>query len=147
MGAPKRAFPRALADLYSFLEGPPDRRRQPAPAAKAATTTLTAAELLTGLITSNPGGAAAATYTTPTGTQVETAMKALRGTWDVDDSFIFSVVNISTNAAETTTIAAGAGVTLVGDNTLSANIPGDTSSGIFLVRKTALNALTIYRLA
>lgn len=147
MGLPKGHFPRALADLYSFLEGPPDRRRQPAPAAKTTTTTLSAAELLTGLITSNPGGAAAATYTTPTGTQIETAMKALKGTWDVDDSFVFSVCNISTNAAETTTIAAGAGVTLVGDMTLAAVAAGDTSSGLFLARKTALNAVTIYRLA
>jgi hypothetical protein len=147
MGAPKKAFPRALADLYSFLEGPPDRRKQLAPAAKGATVTLTAAELLTGLITSNPGGGAAATYTTPTGTQIETAMKALKGTWDVDDSFIFSVVNISTTAAETTTIAAGAGVTLVGDMTLAAVAAGDTSSGLFLCRKTALNAVSIYRLA
>ena len=147
MGLPKSHYPRSLADLYSYLEGPPDRRRQPAPAAKTTTTTLSAAELLTGLITSNPGGAAGATYTTPTGTQIETAMKALKGTWDVDDSFVFSVVNISTTAAETTTIAAGAGVTLVGDMTLAAVAAGDTSSGIFLCRKTAVNAVTIYRLA
>jgi hypothetical protein len=147
MGLPKGHFPRALADLYSFLEGPPDRRKQPAPAAKTSTTTLTAAELLTGLITSNPGGAAAATYTTPTGTQIETAMKALKGTWDVDDSFIFSVVNISTNAADAVTIAAGAGVTLVGDMTLAPVVVGDGSSGIFLARKTAVNAVSIYRLA
>jgi hypothetical protein len=147
MGLPKNHYPRSLADLYSFLEGPPDRRRQTAPVAKTVTATLTAAELLSGLITSNPGGAAAATYTTPTGTQIETAMKALKGTWDVDDSFMFSVVNISTNAAETTSIAAGAGVTLVGDMTLAAVAAGDTSSGLFLARKTALNAVTIYRLA
>ena len=146
MGLPKSHYPRSLADLYSFLEGPPDRRRQPAPAAKTGTATLTAAELLTGLITAAPA-AAAATYTTPTGTLIETAMKALKGTWDVDDSFIFSVVNISTNAAETTTIAAGAGVTLVGDMTLAAVAAGDTSSGLFLCRKTAVNAVTIYRLA
>jgi hypothetical protein len=147
MGLPKSHYPRSLADLYAFLEGPPRRFKQTAPAGKTTTTTLTAAELLSGLITSNPGGAAAATYTTPTGTQIETAMKALKGTWDVDDAFAFSVCNISTTAAETTTIAAGAGVTLVGDMTLAAVAAGDTSSGLFLCRKTAVNAVSIYRLA
>jgi hypothetical protein len=56
-------------------------------------------------------------------------------------------VSISTNAAETTTIAAAAGVTLVGDMTLAAIAAGDTSSDLFLCRKTVLNAVSIYRLA
>jgi phage gp37-like protein len=38
-------------------------------------------------------------------------------------------------------------VTLVGDMTLAAVAAGDTSSGLFLCRKTAVNAVSLHRLA
>ena len=120
---------------------------QPAPAAKTTSTTLTAAELLTGIITGAQGAGAAATYTTPTGTQIETALLAIHPGLSNDDSFDFSVVNISTVAAETITLAAGASVTLVGDMTMACIAVGDQSSGRFRCRRTAANTYSIYRIA
>lgn len=122
-------------------------RKQAAPAAKTTSTTLTAAELLGGLLTGNQGGAAAATYTTPTGAQIETALLAAHPGLANDDSFDFAVVNISAVGAETITIAAGATVTLVGDMTLAAIAVGDESSGLFRCRRTAANTYSIYRLS
>lgn len=122
--------------------------KQAAPAAKTVSATLTAAELLAGLVTGNQGAAAAATYTTPTGTEIETAFAALvpGGALANDDAFDFSVINISAVAAETITLAAGVGVTLVGDMTMAAVAVGDQSSGTFRCRRTAANTYSIYRL-
>lgn len=123
--------------------------KQAAPTAKTTSTTIAAAELLAGIITGNQGGAAAATYTTDTGTAIETAFAALvpGGVLVNDDSFDFHVINISAVAAETVTIAAGATVTLVGDMTLAAVAVGDQSGGHFRCRRTAANNYTIYRIA
>jgi hypothetical protein len=121
--------------------------KQVAPAAKTTSTTLTAAELLTGLITGNQGAAGAATYTLPLGTAIEAALLALVPNLEVNDSFDFSVVNISAVGAETITLAANTGVTVVGDVTLAAVAVGDTSSGIFRLRRTAANTYVVYRLA
>lgn len=119
---------------------------QDAPAAKTTTVTLTAAELIDGLITANQGASGAATYTTPTGTQLTSALATSLAN---DDSFFFSIINISTDAAEDVTLAAGTDVTLVGDMTVaSIDAAGEkASSGRFLARQTAANTWTIYRVA
>jgi hypothetical protein len=122
-------------------------RVQPTPAAKTVTTTLTAAEILTGLITGNQGGAAAASYTMPLGTALEAAFFAAFPALVNDDSYDFGVINISVVAAETITLVANTGVTLVGDMTLAAIAVGDESSGLFRLRRTAPNVFVVYRLS
>jgi hypothetical protein len=77
--------------------------KQGTPAAKTTSATLTAAEVTGGIITANQGGGAAATYTTPTATQIEAAMPT---GFALNDSFDLALVNISTAAAETATIGA-----------------------------------------
>jgi hypothetical protein len=121
--------------------------KQVTPAAKSTSATLTAAEVLTGLITGNQAAAGAATYTMPLGTSLESALRAAVPNLEADDSFEFSVVNISTVAAETITLAANTGVTVVGDMTVAAVAVGDTSSGRFCLRRTAENTYVVYRLA
>src|SRR5574341_156151 len=96
-------------------------RKQAAPAAKTTTTTLTAAEIIAGLLTANQGGAGAATYTMPLGTDLETALLALFPGLSNDDSFDFTIVNISTNATEDVTVAGNTGTTAVGNMTIASN--------------------------
>lgn len=123
--------------------------RQPAPAAKTTTTTLTAAELLGRLITGNQGGAAAATYTLPTGALLEVSWRAQKPDLAVDDSFDFNVINLSTVAAEDITIATATGWTLVGSMLVieqAAGNPGG-SNGHFRVRRTAADTFSLYRIA
>lgn len=120
---------------------------QPAPAAKTTSTTLTAAELLGGLLTGNQGAAAAATYTLPLGTDLETALIAAFPGLAVNDAFEFTLINISVVAAEDITIATNTGWTLVGKMTIESNAAvTDDSRGTFRVRRTAANTYTLYRI-
>lgn len=139
-----------LAMLAGDVTGWRDTRttpifKQAAPAAKTTSTTLTAAELLGGLITGNQGAAGAAAYTLPLATDLETALIAAYPGLATDDAFEFSVINISTVAAETITMTTNTGWTLVGDMILAANATGDESVGIFRARRTAANTYTLYR--
>jgi hypothetical protein len=118
---------------------------QSAPAAKTTTTTLTAAELLGGLITANQGAAGAATYTMPLGTDLAAALPADLA---VGDSFQFSIINISTNAAEIVTVAGNTGTTAVGNMTIAANgATTSQSSGTFVVRNTGAGTFSFYKIA
>lgn len=115
------------------------------PAAKTTSATLTVAEVMGGIITANQGGAGAATYTTPTATLIEAAMPV---GFALNDSFDLAVVNISTVAAETATIAGGSGVTVVGNPTVAANSATTTiSNGTFRFRKVSVGAWTVYRVS
>lgn len=122
---------------------------QGAPAAKTTSTTLTAAELLGFLLTSNQGAAGAATYTLPLASDLETAFAAAKGALAVNDGFDFTVINISTNAAEDATIATNTGWTLVGNMVVESNeaTAQKGPQGTFRVRRTAANAYTLYRVA
>lgn len=123
---------------------------QAAPAAKTTATTLTAEEILAGLLTGNCGGAAGANYTLPLGTSIETAWLAINPGLANDDAFDFTLVNISTNAAEDLTIVTNTGLTLVGSVVVSANATlgeGGSSAGTFRVRRTAANTFSVYRIS
>jgi hypothetical protein len=124
-------------------------RKQGAPAAKTTSTTLTAAELLGGIITGNQGAAGAATYTLPLATDLESALLAIHPNLQVDDSFDFVLINLSTVAAEDITVATNTGWTLVGDMVVDSNdqAAGSYPRAIFRVRRTAANAYTLYRIA
>lgn len=124
--------------------------RQPAPAAKTVATTLTAAELLAGLLTANQGGAAAANYQLPTAANMEAGWAAQKPELKADDSFDFTLINISAVAAEDITITTGgAGWTLVGNMVVESNeaTAQKGPNGTFRVRRTGAATFTIYRIA
>ena len=119
-------------------------RKISAPAAKTTSATLTAAEILGGLLTAAQGASGAATYTMPTGTDLQAALPT---DFTTGDSFDFSIVNISTDAAEDVTVAGGVGTTAVGNMTIASNAAvGDQAWGTFRVRKTGTNAFSFYRI-
>jgi hypothetical protein len=122
--------------------------KQAAPAAKTTATTLTAAEILGGLITANQGGAAAANYQMPAASAIETAHAALvpGGVLANDDAFDFTLVNISTVAAEDITLTTNTNITLVGGMVVNSNDAGTSISfGTFRCRRTAANTYSVYR--
>lgn len=133
--------------ITGFREAGLNLQHQGTPTAKTTTSTLTIAEMLTRIVTANQGAAGAATYTTDTGAAIETGLIAAYPGLQNDDCFDFSIINISTVAAEDVTIAAGAtGVTLVGLMKVDSNdSDGSPSTGVFRVRRTAQNVYTIYR--
>jgi hypothetical protein len=108
-------------------------KNQPAQTSKAAAATLTIAELLTGIIQYT---GALATLTMPTGTDIEGGVPA---TFPTDMSFNFSVIN---TGAGVVTLGTATGLTLVGGMTVAL-----AASGLFRVRKTALNTYTVYRIS
>ena len=116
---------------------------QGAPAAKTTSATLTAAEVLTGIITLNQGASGATAQQLPLATAMDTALPdSVAG-----DSFDFSVINISTDAAEDGTVTTNTGWTLVGSMAVQSN-DADTSksAGRFRARKTGAGAWTLYRI-
>lgn len=115
---------------------------QAAPTAKTVSATLTAAQLLARLITGNQGGAGAAAYTLPLGTDMELAR-----TWAANDSFDFTVINLSTVDAEDITLTANTGFTIVGNPLAVAySTAGFISSATFRVRRSAADTFIAYRL-
>ncbi len=116
---------------------------QIAPIALTTSATLTAAQLSVGLLTANQGAGGAPTYTLPTGT----LMDAYFTNCKTDSSFVFSLVNISTVAAEDATIAAGTDFTVVGSMVVASNNAAtDKSAGRFLARRTATATWVLYRI-
>lgn len=117
---------------------------QGAPTAKTTSATLTAAEVLAGIITVAQGGGAASAQQLPAAAALDTALP----TSVAGDAFDFSVINISTVAAESASLTTNTNLTLVGDMDILANSAATTkSAGRFRARKTAAGAWTIYRLS
>lgn len=117
---------------------------QGTPAAKTTSATLTAAEILTGIITLNQGGGAATAQQLPLATAMDTALPDSAA----GDSFDFSVINISTNAAEDGSVTTNTGWTLVGNMDVASNAAAtDKSAGRFRARKTGAGAWSLYRLS
>lgn len=111
-------------------------------AAKTTTTTLTAAEIVGGLITANQGAGAGASYTLPSGTDMDTALP----NFAANDSVDFTITNISTVAAEDVTILGGSGTTLLGSGVVASNASAmDKSSGTFRFVKTGVATYNVYR--
>jgi hypothetical protein len=107
-------------------------KNQPAQTSIAVASTLTIAQLLTGIIQYT---GALATLTLPTGTDIEGGLPA---TFPTNMSFDFSVINTGSGTA---TLGTAAGLTLTGSMAVTA-----AASGMFRVRKTAVNTYTIYRI-
>jgi len=119
---------------------------QATPTAETTAATLTIAELLTGIITGTHAAGATQAYTLPTGTLSDAGVDI-----DADQSFEWSLINLSAAAADTITVTAGAGHTIVGNPIVqSAHVSTGGiygSSGLFRSRKTAANTFVTYRIA
>lgn len=118
--------------------------KQATPTALTTSTTLTAAHILVGILTANQGAGATASYTLPTGTDFEAGFSSFA----TDQAFDFSLINISTNAAEDVDILTAVGWTLVGSMAVQSNDAITSKSvGRFRARRTAANTFTLYRLS
>lgn len=82
---------------------------QPTPVAKTVAVTLTIANLLNGIITGTHAAGVTQAYTLPTG-----ALSEAGATWAADESFDWTLINLSAAAVDTITVTAGANHTLVG---------------------------------
>jgi hypothetical protein len=102
-----------------------------------AAATLTAANLLAGIIESNPSGAI--NLQLPLATAMDTALP----TSAANDAFDFSVISIA-GSTNLPTLTTNSGWTLVGAMTFTA-VAGN--AGRFRARKTGAGAWTLYRLA
>lgn len=109
---------------------------QPPSVAVNATATLTTTQVLNGLITSTT--AAAVVGTLPTGTQLDTA--GTGAGLNTNEGWYWSVIN--TGAANTFTVAAATGHTVVGNMVVALS-----ASGRFFTVKTAANTFVTYRIA
>lgn len=117
---------------------------QGAPAAKTVSATLTGAEIATGIITVDQAGGGASAQQLPTATDMDTQFSTVAAGF----SFDFSVINISTVAAEDASITTNTGWTLVGNMDVASNAAAtDKSAGRFRARKTGAAAWTLYRLS
>lgn len=120
-------------------------KSQPTPTAKTVANTLTIAELMTGIIAAVPTATAAtAAYTLPTGALIDAGV-----TMEVDDSFEWVIINSALAAADTITITADTGHTIVGGpivQSLHVTTGGITGySARFRTRKTAADTFVSYR--
>jgi hypothetical protein len=124
-----------------------DFKTQPAPTAKTVAVTLTIAELLTKIISATPTATGATVaYTLPTGALCEAGLTA-----EVDDSFDWVLINNALAAADTITVTASDGHTIVGGpivQSLHVTTGGITGySAMFRTRKTATDTFVTYRIA
>ncbi|MFA6093971.1 MAG: hypothetical protein WC986_13615 [Elusimicrobiota bacterium] len=120
-------------------------RAQLAPATATVTATLTSAQLLSGIIVADSSDGGATPYTLPTGTLLDTASGL-----SIGQGFQWTLINVSTAAADIITIGAGSGHTVVG---IMAVPSAHSSTGLvygssatFFSRKTAANTFVTYRM-
>lgn len=108
-----------------------------APQTATSTATLTAAQIVGGMLVANPG-TSAATYTLPTGAQIDAAVPNAT----VGSTFDLSIINIGTSSGAVT-LAVSTGVTDGGNAVVAIAV---TSSALFRFRKTADNVFVVYRI-
>lgn len=120
-------------------------KEQAAPTAMTVAATITVAALKAGLITGEHSEGADQDYTLPTGADLDAALTS----FVIDnDSFDFTIINLSAALADTITLTASVGITIVGQAIIdSAHTDSEfPSSGTFRVRKTADDTFVCYRL-
>lgn len=122
-------------------------KEQGTPTAKTVAATLTIAELLTKIITATHTAGATAAYTLPTGALTDAGVEM-----EIDDSFDWSLINLSAAAIDTVTLTAAAtGHTIVGNpivqsaHSSTGGIYGN--SAMFRTRKTAADTFVSYRIS
>lgn len=111
-----------------------------APQTATVTATLTAAQILGGILTTDPS-TSAGSYTLPLATDLDTST----GNAKIGSTFDFVVINLGTSSG-TATILTNTGWTLVGKMSLPITTTVG-SSAMFRARKTAAGAWTLYRTA
>lgn len=109
-----------------------------APQTATATATLTTAQLLGQILLGSPGSSAAS-YTTPTGTEIDTAL----GNAKVGSTFRLVIQNVDGSGSGVITLVGGTGVTIVGLATVSAT--AGTAHG-WIFRKTGTGTYSAYRM-
>lgn len=118
--------------------------KQVAPTAKTVTSAITAAELVTGIITTT-GATAPSVHQLPTGT----LLLAEFPNFAAGDSFDFSVINTGTGASDDATITVNTDVTIVGNATIGSLTDATiiSGSGRFRARYTGGVTWIVYRLS
>ena len=121
-------------------------RAQLSPTAKTTAVTLTIAELLTRIIAAVPTATGATiAYTLPTGALIDAGV-----TMAIDDSFDWVLINSALAAADTITVTATTGHTIIGGpivQSLHVSTGGITGySAAFRTRKTAADTFVTYRI-
>ncbi len=124
-------------------------KQQGSPSAPTTATTLTIANMLIGIITATPTATGATVaYTLPTGTNMDTANSS---SVVAGDSFDWSITNLAAAAADTITITANTGHTIVGNPIVqSAHVTTGGITGnaaMFRSRKTGAATWVTYRIA
>jgi hypothetical protein len=118
---------------------------QPTPTAKTTADTLTIAELRTGIITGTHTAGATQEYTLPTGTLVDAGISM-----NINESFDWTLINLSAAAIDTITLTAGETHTIVGNpivqsaNSATGGIYGNSAT--FRTRRTKANTYVTYRI-
>lgn len=117
---------------------------QGAPTAKTVTSAITAAELLTGIITTT-GATGPSLHQLPTGTLLAAQFPGIA----VGDCFDWSLINTGTGASDDATITVNTDHTIVGNPTAGALTDATIISGSarFRSRYTATNTFVTYRIA
>jgi len=120
-------------------------KQQVAPAAMTVAATITAANLLKGIIAGTHDAGATQAYTLPTGALLDAALTAFMIN---NASFDFTIINLSAALADTITLTASDGITIVGNAIIeSAHTDSEfPSSGTFRCRKTTTSTFVVYRL-
>lgn len=121
-------------------------KAQPAPSAKTTAATLTIAELLTKIITGTHTAGATVAYTLPSGTLTDAGVSM-----EINDSFDWSLINLSAAALDSVTVTAGSDHTIVGNpivqsaHSTTGGIYGNSS--LWRTRKTAADTFVSYRIS
>ena len=110
------------------------------PTSVTASATLTANQILNSFILANNGVTSSQTYTLPTVADLEAV---LVNSDRIGTTFSFRVINLGTSSG-TAVIAAGTGWTVSGSLTMTIPV---TTGAMFIARKTAAGAWTLYRVA
>lgn len=107
-----------------------------------ATATLTTAQVLAGILVGNPS-TTAATYTMPTGAELETALSNVK----TGSTFDLTVINLGTSTG-LITMAVSTGVTFVGNLVvaITGSAAGVGGAAQFRFRRTAANTFVGYRI-
>lgn len=121
---------------------------QGTPTAETGAATITVADILTGLVTVSHAGGATAALTLDTGTLMDAGRPSHLKT---DEAIEWALINTSAAAADTVTITAATGHTIVGApiipsaHSTTGGLHGN--GAIFRSRRTAANTWVTYRLA
>jgi hypothetical protein len=133
------------ASLPVLAQQPRNVYTQLAPISYTTTQTLLAPDLMTGIITATHTAGGTVAYTLPTGTLTDAATGLY-----INQGFEWTLINLSAAAADTITLTAGTGHTIVG----TAVVPSaHSTTGLlygnaarWFTRKTAANTFITYRI-